>query len=1508
MSTPQQRRSLTSDMMTETNNMAKATTKVVVKMNTLEEKVDQQVAMLERQLKGFKVHYLEGQKVVAQQAKEVSYRHQLMVEQVDKNTEQNGKIVGLLRELQDGVKASAARAEAEMDTCFEFAAKTDVDLKKSLGDSQDLYHRRHGEIRDDLSLLRDIVQGLATHVQGLQPLQSAVDDPAPATMQAQEPAEARTMQVLPNKEKLMKTFMKARKRMQTQRIFSELCKYTYRIKISKHDWCPETGVGLVEPDERWKHYMAHGTSHGIGRAGKGKRDGHEVIPLVDKLSKDATTPAPTKRVVSAVAAGVEKERQRSQPQSKKQASSGKEEASDSEDSDPSSPSTHGSSSDDEDKWCCNRRFRIEGKGGGWHKCNTDNDESATECQRCSMPRFDDDNEPEGADPRSTAGRPDDNKGQRIPPLIDGAAKCNEGEDEWDSQDVGSPVEQAEDETDVALLPLSPLPDDHHLLLWMRPNLVRKAELALSVAEATRMAQVKPRSEPRQSKMKLLIAETKEYQDLPLTAMQESMRKAYNESLAEGDDYALEVASAGKTPGALRRYRWNQLEAKRIPYLASSAKSAPEAWTPEAIVNFLRDPRVWQALLTTDDCKVTQWHRRVEELMREPDRAGKSQSKLKDKRERKIVAHMHFFMGLDKTSTTYKNRQVHKQRVHTIQSTPNYFEGLGEEGHMWDLEGLAHRMTLGQVLDAWSEEHQGDEEEETTATETEKSGVDTGDETPSAPKVSFGGEGGDGDGGSGSSSSAGSSGSSDDEGPRGKGRDKARGKKKRQRRKSTQVEIKLMAQSHKDKLAMREAKDKAKQLQEDCNQIKRDRATPLPFIDGEVQNARKSLRLFLVDAELGGYTAAEKVARVRMQTKLLDKKDAKTAAWCEATDRMALVEGMLVGNMKMHPDTMAKKLVEGKPAHSEEIWNMFTTEWNSSFPKETDSGTRESEILLLEKAIIDPHFVAWLGGTEQYNKYMKKGWRLRALGVNVSMTKLQRKTMMAALPRSLREYPQEWRDAWEIEDGPIVPFHTIREYYTKKKINFYEKFTSAYNAAKVSPGIGLTPDDPNHSDHEDQYTLKVFPQVMRTKEWGFDRHGQLKLTREERALLPGGRRSSSKRAKTGPVEVSGDEADAVEDCWDWYEADEAEVRAIKHAKLSDKEFKQCIAEFSLKPRDQNDCAFVAIHRNKKYKDKGGGKPCPCRMIFGGNNKTLEVPAEDWQRAWEKVIRIYKQNPDKREATRMMQKLRDGYKEKWVGKGYAREAQADSAEATKRKTPKRSRSRRSKNAKASTEVAAKVETAAAWSVAKASSSSGSKSSDSEDSSTTDSEDSADDDEVEVCEVGCASEDDAFDAYWEEQQCILDGVLSSDGSLEEAYEADGECSDVGGNFTDIDDQAADQDQPLLLTPPGSPRRTRAAPASMPYMALQRAISAVTAGVTKLRMRAAGEDQVEPLALTLPGTPSRKLIRAAPASMPYMTLEKGGTLKPCSRGEGSNACDVCAEAGAGNSARLAALKHASL
>ena len=67
---------------------------------------------------------------------------------------------------------------------------------------------------------------------------------------------------------------------------------------------------------------------------------------------------------------------------------------------------------------------------------------------------------------------------KVEQFLDEAAEGSGREEEWDSQDGGTPVEEVEDGTEVALLPLAPLPDDPHLLAWMRPNLGRKAELAL----------------------------------------------------------------------------------------------------------------------------------------------------------------------------------------------------------------------------------------------------------------------------------------------------------------------------------------------------------------------------------------------------------------------------------------------------------------------------------------------------------------------------------------------------------------------------------------------------------------------------------------------------------------------------------------------------------------------------------------------------------------------------------------------------------------------------------------------------------------------------------------------------------------------------------------------------------------------------------------------------------------------------------------------------------------------
>jgi hypothetical protein len=110
------------------------------------------------------------------------------------------------------------------------------------------YHQRHVELREELRSLQAMVYSFAAHVQGSQPLDPAVGEPTQVPAQSQEPAD----EVLPNTEKLLKAFVKGRKRILLQRSFSELCKFSYKHKVSRHDWCPE-GAGLVEPDERWKY-------------------------------------------------------------------------------------------------------------------------------------------------------------------------------------------------------------------------------------------------------------------------------------------------------------------------------------------------------------------------------------------------------------------------------------------------------------------------------------------------------------------------------------------------------------------------------------------------------------------------------------------------------------------------------------------------------------------------------------------------------------------------------------------------------------------------------------------------------------------------------------------------------------------------------------------------------------------------------------------------------------------------------------------------------------------------------------------------------------------------------------------------------------------------------------------------------------------------------------------------------------------------------------------------------
>ena len=75
-----------------------------------------------------------------------------------------------------------------------------------------------------------------------------------------------------------------------------------------------------------------------------------------------------------------------------------------------------------------------------------------------------------------------------------------------------------------------------------------------------------------------------------------------------------------------------------------------------MMNYVRDGRAWQAILSPDDLKITQWHRRVVEMLKEtvPKKAKKRKLPRKDKIDARIVAHLHSYMNLC-VDQSYKNR-------------------------------------------------------------------------------------------------------------------------------------------------------------------------------------------------------------------------------------------------------------------------------------------------------------------------------------------------------------------------------------------------------------------------------------------------------------------------------------------------------------------------------------------------------------------------------------------------------------------------------------------------------------------------------------------------------------------------------------------------------------------------------------------------------------------------------------------------------------------------------------
>jgi hypothetical protein len=157
---------------------------------------------------------------------------------VDKNTEQNGHIVTLLRALTDDFKGSSKKTDAEMKTCFELATRVDIDHQRRLEYYQNRDLQRNAELREEFHALQAVVSNLVTHVKGLTPLKPAVSEQAGVPALPQEPVD----EVSPEMKKLARAYVGARRRIRMQRNFSEWRKFAGSKEAA--GWSATGGTGL----------------------------------------------------------------------------------------------------------------------------------------------------------------------------------------------------------------------------------------------------------------------------------------------------------------------------------------------------------------------------------------------------------------------------------------------------------------------------------------------------------------------------------------------------------------------------------------------------------------------------------------------------------------------------------------------------------------------------------------------------------------------------------------------------------------------------------------------------------------------------------------------------------------------------------------------------------------------------------------------------------------------------------------------------------------------------------------------------------------------------------------------------------------------------------------------------------------------------------------------------------------------------------------------------------------
>ena len=219
----------------------------------------------------------------------------------------------------------------------------------------------------------------------------------------------------------------------------------------------------------------------------------------------------------------------------------------------------------------------------------------------------------------------------------------------------------------------------------------------------------------------------------------------------------------------------------------------------------------------------------------------------------------------------------------------------------------------------------------------------------------------------------------------------------------------------------------------------------------------------------------------------------------------------------------------------------------------------------------------------------------------------------------------------------------------------------FNGPKASVGIGMEPDDENHSDHGNDHRLVAFPQDLREgkhhERWGLTKHGKLIGAPKAASSASSSTKAVKKKKKIRKkYEVGSDDEVEAEEMdtgkVQWMEVDEAYVRNNRGAIPQD-EYLAALAAFDDVPSSMKQCAFIAAHRAPSYMQQHR-KGCKCGLVYKSRDPSekhfdiLDVPIEKWQKAHRKIVDIFRNESDKRLAAGEARKL----KEKYYGNDFSR----------------------------------------------------------------------------------------------------------------------------------------------------------------------------------------------------------------------------------------------------------------